>query len=63
MLTSWKYTAKIKAVPPPLEGAADRMGGPSSLAQGVRMNVSPAQAAFLIRVLERGIRGVQAVAA
>ena len=32
------------------------------MAQGVRMNVSPAQAAYLIRVLERGIRGEQAVA-
>ena len=31
------------------------------MAQGVRMNVSPAQAAFLIRVLERGIRGEPAV--
>ena len=33
------------------------------MAQGVRMNVSPARAAFLIRVLERGIRGEQAGAA
>ena len=31
------------------------------MAEGVRMNVSPAQAAFLIRVLGRGIRGEQAV--
>ena len=29
--------------------------------QGERMNVSPAQAAFLIPVLERGLRGEQAV--